>query len=326
VPKVIEKNVYSYIKSGDVDIIHCDTFLMAHSMSRFTSILPVPCIASINDSFSLGLRDGMLFMPTFSKTKWSYAFQYPFSKKYESKLYAKFQKIHVVSKVDEGYLKALNPNLDVETIPNGVNTNFYKPLELQPEDPSLVYHGDMNSNSPYALWFIKKVFYEVKKKVPKVKLFLVGKNPRKELIKTVTRTENVVLTGYVNDVRPYLDRATLAVSPVKKTCGILNHVLEAMAMEKAVVGTWMSFLGIPGNKPMESVVVARDENDFLSKIIYLLENEDERKRIGRNARKLIESEYTWEKNIPKYEKMYKDTVTKFESINNFSLCYQRRLS
>jgi glycosyltransferase involved in cell wall biosynthesis len=310
-PKILEKNIYSYIKLGDVDIIHCDTFLMACSMSRLISTLPVPSIASINDSFSLGVRDGMLFMPTFSKTKWSYVFQYPFIKRYESKLYEKFQKIHVVSNVDNTYLKALNPHLDVETIPNGVDVNFYKPLGLQQEDLSLAYHGDMDGKSPYALWFIKKVFYEVKKEIPKVKFFLIGKNPRKELIKTATKTENVVLTGYVNDVRPYLDKATLAVSPDKKTCGILNHVLEAMAMEKTVVGTWMSFLGIPGSKSMENVVMAYDENDFIYKIIYLLENENERKRIGRNARKLIESKYTWEKIIPKYESMYKDAIIKF---------------
>ena len=68
-------------------------------------------------------------------------------------------------------------------------------------------------------------------------------------------------------------------------------------MAKTIIGTKFSFLAIKGVKNWNNVVMTRNENDFVSKIIYLLENEDERKRIGRNARKLIESEYTWEKII-----------------------------
>jgi len=314
--KGFQKLLASTVKDEAIDIVHFDMVSLTHYLKSVDGI--VPSIASINDSYSLWLR-GKLSRAPYSTLnsvleKAYYTITFPVATVYEKSTYENFQKVHVVSPIDATYLRCLNPNIDVEVIPNGVDVEYFKPLGLPQNDLSLVFVANMAGESAFnALWFIRNVFAEVKREIPNIRSYLVGKDPDRALLSEANRTEGVIVTGYVKDVRPYFDRATLVIDPTVKQGGILNHVLQAMAMGKPVVGTKFSFLAIEGARSWKNVVIANDANDFASKIIHLLRNEDERKVIGANARRLIESRYTWTKIVPRYEEMYNQAIVKFES-------------
>jgi len=160
------------------------------------------------------------------------------------------------------------------------------------------------------LWFMREVFVRIREVIPSAKLFVVGKNPPSELIQQANLVGGVYVTGFVNDVRPYMERAALIVDPTSKSCGILNHVLQSMAMGKVVVGTTSSFLAIEGAVDYEHMVVARSSEDFASKIIFLLRNESVRRKIGLNARGLMENSYQWGNIVSQYERMYSEAIEK----------------
>jgi glycosyltransferase involved in cell wall biosynthesis len=311
--KDFAKLLRTSVKKEGFDLIHFDGV----SLTQYIKVVDglVPSVASINDSYSLWLRDKLFTQPC--PTLYSvlerayYTATFPIATAYEKNTYEKFQKVHVVSKIDGDYLRGLNTRIDIEVIPNGVDTTFFRPLGSLSKEMSLTFVARMvGENVDNSIWFIRKVFEKVKEKVPDIKLYLVGKDPNPILLSEARRVKDVIVTGYVEDVRPYIDRATLIIDPTRKRCGILNHVLQSMSMGKTVVGTKSSFLGIKGAKNWRNVIIAEDESDFVSKIIYLLRNENEKKKIGTNARLLIESEYTWEKIIFKYEKMYKEAIKK----------------
>lgn len=305
------------INDEDIELVHFDIVSMTQYIASVYGL--APAVASINDSYSLWLKEKLLSTRA-PNAAWNsildkmyYTIMFPFAVAYEKSAYERFQKVHVVSEIDGAYLKNLNSKIDVEVIPNGVDTEYFKESGLSSNERSLAFVAHMTGeNASSAIWFIRKVFARVSKRIPDVKLYLVGTDPDPMLLSEARKNEGIIVTGYVDDIRPWIDQATLIIDPRRKRCGILNNILQSMAMGKVVVGIRSSFLAINGAKPWKNAVMVRNEEDFASNIIYLLEDEDKRKTIGANARRLIVMRYSWEKIIPSYEKMYENATEKFE--------------
>ena len=302
------------VKNTDVDLVHFDLVSLTHYVKSISKL--APSVASINDSYSLWLKNKLLRLPDYSLEslieKGYYSATFPLATLYEKNIYKNFQKVHVVSDIDRLYLNSLDSKLDVEVIPNGVDTEFFKPLGLPVSERCLVFVASMEGeNASNAIWFIRKIFKRISNQLPNVQLYLVGKDPCPELLDVAREIKGVIPTGYVHDIRPYIDRAAIILDPTTKSGGILNHVLQSMAMGKTVVGTPSSFLAVKGAVSWKHMVVARNEKDFISVIVRLLENESERKIIGTNARRLVETSYQWNDKISQYEKMYCAAIKKF---------------
>ena len=110
------------------------------------------------------------------------------------------------------------------------------------------------------------------------------------------RLPGVVVTGFVQDVREYLARASVSIVPLRVARGIQNKVLEAMAMGKAVVCTPQAHEGIRATSGRE-LVVAEGTDDFSAATIDLLLNQGKAGRLGLAARQCVESEYSWDDNL-----------------------------
>ncbi len=133
-------------------------------------------------------------------------------------------------------------------VPNGVDTGYWQRGQVAPTDPALaslpadarvvVFTGAMHyrPNADAALLLARNIFPLVRRQCPNAWLFLVGRDPVPSL-KAMNGTPGVVVTGQVDDVRPYLERACVFGAPLRYASGIQNKVLEAMAMELPVVTT-----------------------------------------------------------------------------------------
>jgi len=306
------------IREEQPEIVHYD---FIHSLTLMEpprndlSLKNTTFILSLCDSYSLVLRERIRRGEdvTFNSfARWMYALaSFPFAVNLEKRLHKVFQAVHVVSKSDAEWLKSVNPLANLVTIPNGVDIAYFKPIkEIDEEDKMLVmianFRVDEHVNN--AIWFVSMIFKKLKRIEPKVKLYLVGKDPPIRLIRLANSVGDVIVTGYVPDIRPYLMRASLIVDARRERYGILNHVLQAMSMGKCVIGTRYSFLAIDGVEPWRNAVIARNEDDFVAKVILLLNDKKTRERIGNNARKFIESNYAWERIVAKYEEMYKQAI------------------
>ena len=161
----MEPTLINSVKDGKFDIIHFDTISTA-GYKRF--VPDMPAVLSLNDCISLTYRDEVRFFPNkYLVKKIKRIMQWLSVHNYEKKMCEKFQKCHVVAEADKNYLMKLNSRADIEVIPNGVDTDFYHPLNLKPDYPSLVFEGVMRySTADYALWFIENVLPLVKKLFP----------------------------------------------------------------------------------------------------------------------------------------------------------------
>ncbi|MEM2741647.1 MAG: glycosyltransferase family 4 protein [Nitrososphaeria archaeon] len=181
-------------------------------------------------------------------------------------------------------------------IPPGVDVEHFKPSNTCSNDPSLLFVGSMHytPNILGILYFYSRVYPYVKREVSHVRFYIVGRNPDAR-IKKLGSDPSVIVTGTVKDVRPYLSTANVFINPVIiDDGGIKSKVLEAMAMGKAVVSTPLGVrdLGVTNER---NIIVAKNDEEFAEKVVSLLKDENYRKRIGLEARRFVEDNYSWEK-------------------------------
>jgi glycosyltransferase involved in cell wall biosynthesis len=231
-----------------------------------------------------------------------------FVAKNHEKKYTKFNICITPTEQERDVLKSYLPTLNITVIPFGITTDL-RSENFEQDFPSLIFIGNMGSlfNQRSILYFYKEIYPSIKETFPDVKLYIVGKDPSEEIIQ-MTRDTSVIVTGYVEDLRPYLARASVVTLPVHGY-GIKTRILEAMAMGKPVVTSSEGIHGIDVT-PGENIIIADDPEEFAQRVIELLNDKELRNRIGANARKLMEEEYSWEKMTDMLNEVFQRVVNK----------------
>jgi glycosyltransferase involved in cell wall biosynthesis len=142
-------------------------------------------------------------------------------------------------------------------------------------------------------WFCKEVLPIVRACRPDVVFQIVGGYPTKE-VQQLAIPDHVDVTGFVEDVRPYLRAATAVVVPLQVGGGTRLKILEALAMGKVVVTTSIGTEGIKAI-PGEEILVADHPGEFAKQIVRALNNPALRSQVGIAGRRLVEKRYSWEK-------------------------------
>jgi glycosyltransferase involved in cell wall biosynthesis len=120
--------------------------------------------------------------------------------------------------------------------------------------------------------------------------------------KTIQRLAgpDTIVTGYVPDIRPYLNEATVCVVPLRIARGVQNKVLEAMAMNVPVVATSMANAGIRA-KDGQDILLADDPEEFSKSVVALLKDSYFRDRLAMSARQLVDDSFSWERSLKKVD-------------------------
>ena len=159
--------------------------------------------------------------------------------------------------------------------------------------PTIAFVGAMNywANVDAALWFLRDIWPTVRTALPDATLAIVGADPARA-IRAFDGEAGVVVTGRVDDVRPFVRGASVVIAPMRIARGVQNKVLEAMAMAKAVVATPAGLEGIDAQIGAEAVAAA-SVDAFAREVIRLVEEPETARRIGEAARARILADYRW---------------------------------
>ncbi|MBC7233093.1 MAG: glycosyltransferase [Chloroflexi bacterium] len=227
--------------------------------------------------------------------------------RYEALVCRQVQRVIACSLADSKALARLVPGLEAVIIPNGVDTQYYQPdavAALPLHTQSLVFTGkmDFRPNVDAVLWFCTEVLPIIQRAVPDVHFYIVGKNPHPRLA-PLRNMPNVTMTGFVEDVRPYIAAAAVYVVPLLTGGGTRLKVLEAMAMGKAVVSTTLGCEGIHV-APGQDVILADDPAAFAAQVLALLQDKARREQLGRAARTFVERYFDWDTVAAPLEQVY----------------------
>jgi glycosyltransferase involved in cell wall biosynthesis len=141
---------------------------------------------------------------------------------------------------------------------------------------------------------------------PSLQVWIVGKNPPQSII-SFGSNPLVTVTGVVDDIRPYLRRATLSVAPLRYGAGIQNKVLEAMACATPVI-TSPQGVNALDIKPGEEIMVGNNPTTFAQAVIDLLDNPELRDKVGNAGRHYVEKNHNWSDITAKLEIIYIETI------------------
>lgn len=226
-------------------------------------------------------------------------------RRYETELLSQVDHTVAMSAPDKVTLRNVAPQAPITVIPNGINGPAYRNFAGVPIPFDLVFTGkmDFRPNIDAALWFGQHVLPLIQADRPETTFAIVGQRPHPRL--DVLRDKpGITITGYVEDVRPYIAGATVYVTPLRVGGGTRLKLLEAMTMGKAIVSTTLGAEGFPVVNGQE-LVLADEPDHFADEVLDLLDDPVRRERLGRAGRVFAQTNYEWDNLIPQLEKIYK---------------------
>ena len=277
----------SLVQQINPDIVYCQLARMAEFCRDIENCRKV---IDYQDAFSIGLERRIANEPWWKK--YVVSMEAKRLKTYESQILEDFEQRTMISEQD-AKLIAHPLNTSLQIIPNGVDTDFYKP-EPRARVIDLLFTGNMQyePNVNCVIYVVDKVIPLLTKEFPHIQFVAAGMNPAKELQQIKSR--HLQLTGWVDDLRSYYQVSRIFIAPMQIGIGMQNKILEAMSMGLPVITTTLANNAI-GAIHGKEIWIANTPEKVAEAISYLLNNTELAINIGHNARKLMVEQFSWDK-------------------------------
>lgn len=211
----------------------------------------------------------------------------------------------VMSALDGRIMQAIAP-ATYRTVENGVDLDFFAPLPVA-GGRSIVFAGrlDQYSNRDGIMYFMEAVWPLLAERYPDVRITIAGSNPPERLRALAAADPRVEVPGFVDDVRPYFARATVAICPIRDGGGTRIKVLDALAQGKPLVATTIGCEGLDV-VPDRDLLIGDTPEAFAAQIGRVFDEPGLREALARQGRRLVEQVYSWETLGGKLTALYQD--------------------
>lgn len=237
------------------------------------------------------------------------------TKKAEGNLIYDFDHILVTSSIDKNALLDLMQNgkepSPISVLPNGVDLDYFHPNpDIQRDTATIVFSGKMSyhANISMVKYLVSEIMPRVWNVRPETHLFIVGKDPSSD-IKALEKNPFITVTGTVEDIRPYLWRATVSIVPLLYGAGIQNKILEAMATGTPVITTSRPLSALQA-QPGKHLLVANKASEFSQKILQLIDDQNLNQAIGDSGLAYVRSMHNWGSITSQVTDIYQHSIEK----------------
>jgi polysaccharide biosynthesis protein PslH len=215
-------------------------------------------------------------------------------RRYEARMAGEFDLHITCSELDCARLREVAPSARAVAVPNGVDTEYFQPTQNDSSPRSIIFVGSLNwyPNVDAVQFLLREVWPEAKARHPDLRLDIVGSAPPSSVLSLAADLKDVRVHGFVDDVRPLMNAATLYVCPIRDGGGTKLKLLDAFAMEKCVIAHPVACEGI-NVSPGVNVQFADSAEAFVDAIDRLLSDAAKRFEMGRAARTLVVERYAF---------------------------------
>ena len=286
--KAFAQKLKQLLNDHDFDAIHVQHLRMAQ---YFEEGAPSNAILDLPDTFSLYWKRRELA----AKNPLDKAFRsLEFSRlaQYEKWMLPKFPQSLVCSAEDRDYL--INAGItNVDVLPNGVNLKSFSP---QGSDAiiknRILFTGNMDyaPNVDAVQYFVNDIFPLILEKHPDSRFVIAGQRPVKAVLDLVS--DRIEVTGFIENLASEYAKANVVVSPLRIGAGTQNKVLEALAMNQAVVCSKVGFLGL-GLKSGEGILMGDTAQEFATHVVSILQSDDLRENLGETGGLHVRKTFAW---------------------------------
>ncbi len=285
----MRKKIRDILANERIDLVHVDLLPLAVYLDEFPSL---PKILVNHNVESVRLRRWFETERNPLK-KLFLGYQWLKLRAFERNAMNRFNCCVTVSETDRELLRGMGVEKPMVVVPNGTDTSSFKPSG-KPVTPNTVLwfgHMDVHTNRDAVLYFWNDIYPVLRERRPDVSVSFVGTSPPAGITEAARRNPRLKATGFVDDIRPYVDEAAVVIVPIRIGSGTRLKILDAMAMGKVIVSTTVGCEGLAVTDG-KNIAIADTPLEFVERIETLLGDEQARRSMAENARKLAET-YDW---------------------------------
>jgi len=285
------REIQKLLNVESFDLVHADTL---HISSNLINLQTPPRILTQHNIENVILKrvfevQTNVVSRVFWRSQWNRLY------KFEQKASRLFNRIITVSDNDKLNQEKLSPGIPVDVVPNGVDIDYFErdnKLDIVPE--GLVFTGalDWHPNDDGLIYFLSEIFPIILAEKPNLRFTIVGKQPSAGLKSLCAKFKNVILTGRVPDVRPFIHESEIYVVPLRVGGGTRLKIMEALAAEIPIVSTSVGCEGIDVENNKD-ILVADKPEDFAAQVLRLINNPDQKNKLTIEGKKTVTSKYDW---------------------------------
>ncbi len=284
------------------DVVSVEGALLAIYRFAREGRRPVLCLDEHNIEYDLLRRiataEGSAWRRAYSAVNWRKL------RREELRAWRTFDGCAVTSERDEELLRSGVPGARTAVVPNGVDVESFAPMTGEARDPkTILFFGAISyyPNTEALLFFFRKILPIVRVRHPGVKVKVVGPKPPESIL--AWKSDDVEITGLVDDVRPHIARACCVIAPLRIGGGTRLKILEAMAMGRAVVSTSIGAEGLAVT-PEKDILLGDTPEDFAAQIGRVFGDPALVGRLGAAARDLVVARYSWQASVRRLTEFY----------------------
>jgi glycosyltransferase involved in cell wall biosynthesis len=289
---MMKAKVASLMHQHMYDLLHCEWTPYSENIKDWISKVP-SVLAAHNVEAQVWQR---LFMNERNIIKKLYTFlQWRKMDRYERRVSREYSEIMAVSNLDKDIFLSRYGCHNVSVIPNGIDATYFHPLDHPIKPYSMIFSGSMDwrPNQDGVRYLLKEIFPEIQRWLPEATVTIAGRNPPAWLEELSKKFRGVVLTGTVDDVRPYIAQGALYIVPLRIGGGSRLKILEALAMGKTVLSTSIGAEGLDLVNG-EHLLIRDDPETFARTAVDLLLHPEEQAHLGGQGREKVLADYTWD--------------------------------
>jgi sugar transferase (PEP-CTERM/EpsH1 system associated) len=303
------------LEEEQFDIVHVEHLRGAHFG---TAVAGVPKVYDSVDCISLLFEKALHAAPSLASRLIAWL-DLGRTRRYEGRLISQYDKVLVTSPQDKEALLELggrshkqDQEEKIAVLPNGVDLEYFAFANGNRAPETLVFSGKMSYHANVAAvsHLAQEVMPLIWARRPGVKLEIVGNSPPQAMC-ALAKDDRVRVTGFVPDLRPYLARATVSVSPMPYSVGIQNKVLEAMATGTPVVASRQACSALTVQDGTH-LLVADDPATFAERVLHLLDDIALRREIAMNGRNYVEERHDWRTIAHNLEHIYAEVMERWQ--------------
>ncbi|MBL8483970.1 MAG: TIGR03087 family PEP-CTERM/XrtA system glycosyltransferase [Rhodocyclaceae bacterium] len=288
----------------DLIFVHCSS--VAQYVEQVTGI---PKILDFGDMDSQKWLEYANYKPW--PLSWGYWLEGGKMLRAEKRLAGRFDLCTATTRAEWETLKSYGVEVDTDWFPNGVDSEFFKPADAAYDADTISFVGRMDyfPNQECMFDFCRSTLPLIQRVRPQAKLLIVGADPS-PAVRKLGELPGVTVTGSVPDVRPYLQRSVAMVAPLNIARGTQNKILEAMSVGVPVVTSRTAAGGVDAEDEAH-FLVADTPQDYADRLVRLMSDAAERKRLAVAGRARMLSNHSWSGSMQRLDAIVERCVRNF---------------
>lgn len=185
----------------------------------------------------------------------------------------------------------------------GIQNTFVIPIVLEVPGSKTTYEHRKDiafiggyqhtPNVDAVLYFVENIWPKVKKRINGVKFYVIGSKPTPEILALPEMDADIIVTGFIESLDPYLDNLKLTLAPLRYGAGIKGKIGSSLSYGVPCIATKVAAEGM-GLENGKNILMSSDENSFVENLVASYNDNNKWNELSEKGLEFVEENYSTE--------------------------------